>query len=143
MKKSELVSLIKECINEINIKKEKQSVAAQLGVMGGDGSVETVRIITGGDEIKDLLKSNYSNRIKLQTILDFGDIYKLGPTTDASEFAARDKKMKFVDAKLKGSLKSFAAVAKANKVKDVYVYDLAKKKWLHSSLETLPKFTEI
>lgn len=130
MKKSELKQLIKEVITELNVKKEKQPVLGQLGVKGSDGSVETIRIITGDPrETENFLRSNYSNRIKLQTILDFGDIHKLGPNTESSEFLERDKDIAGQGSRLKDNVRGFVAVAKSNKAQFIYLYDLASKTW--------------
>lgn len=138
MKKSELISLIKECINEINVKKEKQPVSAQLGILSSDGTVETIRILTGDQsEIDKLLKTNYSTQQKLQTLLDYGDVYKLDVNSNKTQFAERDKKMRGTGSKLKNDMRSFVTVAKNNKASKVYLFDLKTKTWKTVDKENL------
>ena len=119
-----------ESINEYNVKKEKEPISAQLGVLMSDGSVETIKIMTGGSNIESILKSNYSTQKQLQTLLDYGDVEKLGNSSGNTTFLIRDKKKKSgTGAKLKNDIRGFVAVAKSNHAKKVYLFDLAKKEW--------------
>ena len=128
IKKNNLIDLIKETINELNVKKIKDPIPAQVGVLMSDGSVETFRVLSGNN-IESMLKNNYSTYKQIQSLLDYGDVKKLGTTSGNTVFLERDLKKRGSGTKLKNDLKSFVNLCKVNKARKIYLFDLTNKQW--------------